>query len=97
MLTTMPSPLYPSTVDVTTTRVLLLTKLRMHRSRLVCSPPECAYRSNLRALTAPANSSRLQSHCRTELWGAMVFCSNWSGGRGKDCTVVMGEGDDCWS
>ena len=48
MLTICPSPLDPSTIAVTSTKVSLATKFRMHRSYL--APwPVCAERSNLRA------------------------------------------------
>lgn len=48
MLTICPSPFCPLTIAVTSTRVSLATKFRMHRSYLL-EWPVCAWRSNLRA------------------------------------------------
>lgn len=48
MLTICPSPFCPLTIAVTSTRVSLATKFRMHRSYLL-EWPVCACRSNLRA------------------------------------------------
>lgn len=48
MLTICPSPFCPLTIAVTSTRVSLATKFRIHRSYLL-EWPVCAWRSNLRA------------------------------------------------
>lgn len=63
MLTVMPSPLKPPTVDLALTMVSRLTKLRMQRSLRWLSPPVCAASSNLRALAAERRKRRPQSHC----------------------------------
>ncbi len=70
MLTCMPSPLVPSTVAVTTTRVSLATKFRTHRLGLL--PLLWAWRSNLSAFAKATNSSTLQAYCSSDRGGAMV-------------------------
>lgn len=75
MLTTIPSPLNPSTVAVTTTSVSWPTKLRMHLSFVWLSPPLCAASSNLRALATPMSSNKLPSHCSVERCAAMAVCA----------------------
>jgi len=67
MLTDMPSPTAPLTVAVTTTRVSLATKFRMHRSWPCVAP-----RSNLRACEQAAKRTRLQTYCSSDRGTAIV-------------------------
>lgn len=85
ILTRMPSPLLPLTIAVTTTRVSLATKFRMHRSFLVSCDWEVAWRSNLRALAQATRSITLQMYCNRDRGGAIVRV----GGIGK-LSVVEG-------
>lgn len=66
MFSCMPSPLYPSTIAVTTTNMSLATKFRMHLlERLSCPLP--AWMSNFRASVPTASrSSALQTFCSTD-------------------------------
>jgi len=90
MSTRIPSSLWPSTVAVTTTRVSLPTKFRMHR----CECRLCegsASRSNLRACVPAASSSRLQKRDRAR---AMVANMLDCGRRQQARNAVVGESQE---
>lgn len=83
MFTRMPSPLVPLTIAVTTTRVSLATKFRMHRSFLLSCDCDVACRSNFNALAQAMKRTRLQMYCSSDRGSAMVVV----GGR---CLCVAG-------
>lgn len=72
MFTRMPSPLVPLTIAVTTTRVSLATKFRMHRSFLLSCDCDVACRSNFNALAQAMKRTRLQMYCSSDRGGAMA-------------------------
>lgn len=77
MLTIMPSPLLPPTVAVTTTKVSLATKFRMHRSTFLSLGPR-AVRSNFKALTDAIRSTRPQMYCSNARGKAIVLYLLWA-------------------
>jgi hypothetical protein len=84
MLTTIPSPFIPPIVAVTTTKVSLETKFRMHLSDLWLRYGN-AWRSNLRASVHTRRSRIPHKVCSNDLGYAILdkLAKNWM----KDCRV----------
>lgn len=82
-MTTMPSPLKPSTLAVTTTSVSLATKFRMHLSFFPC----LASRSNFRAEMEVSKRNMLQTYCSHVRVNAMLVM--YVGGQSDVLCVVV--------
>jgi hypothetical protein len=92
MSTFMPSPLYPSTVAVTTTNVSFATKFRMHLTRLL-SPALFASISNFNASEQASRKNKLNT-VRSNDWEyamstSMVFFNGCSSLKGKLLDVAL--------
>lgn len=89
MFTRMPSPLLPLIVAVTTTKVSLATKFRIHRSFLLSCDWDVAWRSNLRACAQATKRAILQIYCSSDRGRAMVSVEGW--GVLRWCFLLKGQ------